>query len=276
MPVKGPGRGSKENCCTKPVRAPDLPDVEKDASILALLGILVDFADLGFGVHPRWHRASVRLGCFHAKRQAGGLSRPPESTSQIACDTARDPDLRVAAIDALRAEIDALSETEDLEIGLRDAHHDLTVGGSRAGKTRTVLAPNLQRYPGSMAATDPKGELSAATLAHRSAPIEAGGLGQTCHVIDPYGVSKLPPDRRATFNALDLVDNDDEQAVDVAGSLADVMIVRANPENEHFNDSARMFVQGLALFVAKTHSGKAYLKRGKTDKADPEAIWGAL
>ncbi|ARE41696.1 hypothetical protein RGUI_3555 [Rhodovulum sp. P5] len=31
---------------------PDLPDAEKDAIILALWGILVNFADLGFGVHP--------------------------------------------------------------------------------------------------------------------------------------------------------------------------------------------------------------------------------
>ncbi|RAP43224.1 hypothetical protein BYZ73_00495 [Rhodovulum viride] len=175
----------------------------------------------------------------------------------IACDTARDPDLRAAEIDTLQEEIDALSETDSLEIGLRDDRHHLMVGGSRAGKTRTVLSPNLKRYPGSVAATDPKGELTTATLAHRSAPLEEGGLGQTCHVMDPYNVSKLPPERWATFNALDLVDNDDEQAVDVAASLADMMIVRANPENEHFDDSARMFVQGLVLFVAETHHGKA-------------------
>ena len=175
----------------------------------------------------------------------------------IAINTERDSDTRRAEIDAIEEEIAALSETDTLDIGLRDDRHQLLVGGSRAGKTRTVLAPVLARYPGSCAATDPKAELFRSTAALRSAPISEGGLGQTCRVLDPYGVSKLPPELRDTINPLDLIDCEDEQAIDMAASIADMMTVRTNPESEHFDDSSRMFLQGLELHVAHVHQGKA-------------------
>ncbi|MEM8692609.1 MAG: type IV secretory system conjugative DNA transfer family protein [Pseudomonadota bacterium] len=191
--------------------------------------------------------------------------------NEISIDTGRDADDRRREIDAIEEEIIALSETDTLDVGIQDDRHHLLVGGSRAGKTRTVLGPILQRYPGSVVVNDPKAELARSTAKLRSAPVSEGGLGQTCHVLDPYGVSKLPLEQRDTMNPMDLVNNEDEQAIDVAASIADMMTVRTNPENEHFDDSSRMLLQGLTLYVADAHAGKAtrnlitvrdYLMRG--------------
>lgn len=176
---------------------------------------------------------------------------------EIARDTARPAALREREIDALQAEIEALLHTDTLAIGIRDDRHHLVVAGSRAGKTTTLLTPTLARYPGSAVAIDPKGEVFRMTAASRSAPASDGGLGQRCLVMDPYGVSGLPPEKRATFNPLDLIDAADEEAIDVAASIADMTVVRTSPENEHFDDSARMTLQGLMLFVADQHAGKA-------------------
>lgn len=206
--------------------------------------------------------------------------------SAIAQDTARNGEDRRTEIDFIETEIAALSETAMLDIGIRDDRHHLLVGGSRAGKTRTVLRPNLERYPGSVVVTDPKAELARSTAVLRSAPVSEGGLGQTCHIMDPYGVSKLPSEARGTFNPHDLIDNEDEQSIDVAASIADMMVVRTNLENEHFDDSARMFLQGLILHVADSHAGKAsrnlitvrdYLMRGAPleKERNKEGIEGA-
>ncbi|MDU8913941.1 hypothetical protein [Aestuariicoccus sp. MJ-SS9] len=54
---------------------------------------------------------------------------------------------------------------------------------------------------------------------------------------------------------MDLINNEDEQAIDVTASIADMMTVRTNPENEHFDDSSRMLLQGLTLYVADAHAG---------------------
>ena len=175
----------------------------------------------------------------------------------IAVDTGRDADIRHAEIDALEEEICALSETDCIEIGLRDDRHQLVVAGSRAGKTTTLLEPILGRYPGSAITTDPKGELYRKTAKQRALPVEDGGLGQRCIALDPYGTTRLPLAERGSFNPIDLIDSEDDLAIDTAAGIADALIVRSNEENTHFDDSARIFLKGLILFVADRHAGRA-------------------
>ena len=62
----------------------------------------------------------------------------------------------------------------------------MTVAGSRAGKSSTVLIPNLRQYPGSVVVLDPKGELARATIEHRRR------MGQKCFVLDPFGETGVP------------------------------------------------------------------------------------
>ena len=65
-------------------------------------------------------------------------------------------------------------------IGIDDDRHIVTVAGNRAGKSSSVLIPNLLRYPASMVVLDPKGELAMATAAHRQR------MGQKVYVLDPF------------------------------------------------------------------------------------------
>ena len=54
-------------------------------------------------------------------------------------------------------------------LGYLDDRPQVTIAGARAGKTSTVLEPNLYLYPGSIIALDPKGDLSARTARLRQA-----------------------------------------------------------------------------------------------------------
>ena len=67
-------------------------------------------------------------------------------------------------------------------LGHLDDRPQITIAGARAGKTSTVLEPNLYLYPGSMLALDPKCELA------RTAPLRRA-LGHNVHVLDPFGLS---------------------------------------------------------------------------------------
>ncbi len=68
-------------------------------------------------------------------------------------------------------------------IGIEDDRHVCTFAGSRAGKGRSAIIPNMLHWPGSVLATDPKGELAAVTARQRKR------LGQSVHVLDPFGVT---------------------------------------------------------------------------------------
>lgn len=81
----------------------------------------------------------------------------------------------------------------DQLIGIEDDRHILTVAGSRSGKSVGLIS-NLFFYPGSILATDPKGELASITATKRMA------LGQKVYVVDPFGVASkdtLPSGHRS-------------------------------------------------------------------------------
>ena len=57
-------------------------------------------------------------------------------------------------------------ETSHLFVG-DDDRHLVTLAGSRAGKGRSLIIPNLLSYPGSVVCIDPKGENAAVTARYR-------------------------------------------------------------------------------------------------------------
>lgn len=131
-------------------------------------------------------------------------------------------------------------------LGVMDDRHMMTVAGSRAGKGRGVIVPNMLLYAGSVLATDPKGELAALTARHR-----AQRLKQAVHILDPFGVT---PERlrpwRAAFNPLaGLSAGDDPAIVGNAAMIADALVV-AGGKDPHWDESARAFIEGLLLHVA--------------------------
>src|SRR5262249_15632175 len=115
-------------------------------------------------------------------------------------------------------------------LGHIDDRPMITIAGARAGKTSTILEPNLYLYPGSMLILDPKGELAGTARLRRA-------LGHNVYVLDPFGQSR---ERSASFNALSELDPDSLTIVDDVASIAQALIVdEGNADTRHWIDSAR-------------------------------------
>jgi type IV secretion system protein VirD4 len=116
----------------------------------------------------------------------------------------------------------------------------VTIAGARAGKTSTVLEPNLYLYPGSMLILDPKGELSRSAYLRRA-------LGHDVFVLDPFGQSGAAS---ACFNALAELDPENRTIADDVASITNAMIVDdGDPRAKHWNDSARALLKGIILLT---------------------------
>jgi len=137
-------------------------------------------------------------------------------------------------------------------IGVPDDRHVCTIAGSRSGKGRSALLPNLLSYPpdGSILVIDPKGDLARLTADYR-----ANHRGQTVSVLDPFCVAGEVTNRfAASFNPLRLLtDGAEDLLVPNANLIADALVVPGNGKETHWDDCARnMIGSGLCLHVA-TH-----------------------
>jgi type IV secretory pathway TraG/TraD family ATPase VirD4 len=146
----------------------------------------------------------------------------------------------------------ALMTTNRIPIGSNDDRHIKTIAGTRSGKGVSAIIPNLIYYPGSIIAIDPKNtnaQLTASRRAHGSSLCR--GMGQKVAVLAPYKVSGVDPSLLAAFNPLDLLDENDEEIIDKASSIAEALIIRnGTGDSVHFDESARLLVKGIILFVA--------------------------
>lgn len=122
----------------------------------------------------------------------------------------------------------------------RDDRHIVTVAGSRAGKGRSLILPNLATWPGSVVAIDPKGELAAKTARWR-----AEGLKQKVVVLDPYGVSGK---ETSAYNPLSDLDPDALTFLDDVALVADALIIE-DPKDRHWTDAAKNLIRTLILFM---------------------------
>lgn len=109
--------------------------------------------------------------------------------------------------------------------------HVLIVAGTRGGKGRDLIIPNLKRYKGSVFVLDPKGENAQKSYEYRPDPF---------FVLDPFGVSGLPS---ARFNPLRYLVG--PSMITDAQTLADALIIG----DDHFASSARQLLVGLMLYV---------------------------
>jgi type IV secretion system protein VirD4 len=126
-------------------------------------------------------------------------------------------------------------------IGYLDDRPKNTIAGARAGKTSTVLEPNLYLYPGSMLVLDPKGELARKAASLRRA------LGHDVYVLDPFGQSGQPS---ASFNPLAELDATSSTIVDDVSSLTQALIVDdGDSRAQHWNSSARTLLMGIILLT---------------------------
>jgi len=130
-------------------------------------------------------------------------------------------------------------------IGSLDDRHILTIAGSRSGKGRSGIIPNLLTYGGSVFSIDPKGDHAVLTAKHR-----AEVLGQKVGIIDPFGL--MPEILRpyvVRFNPLSILDYDSPTIIEDAGLIASALVIEEARE-PHWSETARAFVEGVILYVA--------------------------
>jgi type IV secretion system protein VirD4 len=119
--------------------------------------------------------------------------------------------------------------------------------------------PNLLHWPGSCIAIDPKGELATITASRRSPvgskwskPMEGEGK---VHVLDPFErVTGPAVDFRGGFNPLSDLDADTDTGLEMAGQIADALVIQQKEAGSHWTQSARSFLRGLILFVCKSEA----------------------
>lgn len=128
-------------------------------------------------------------------------------------------------------------------VGLKDDRHMITVAGSRAGKGRSAILPNMLTYTGSILATDPKGELASLTATRR-----ADKLGQNVRVLDPFGVADVPDQYRASFNPLSILHPTSATVIEDAGLIADALIIPTGGDS-HWDESARELITAILLHL---------------------------
>lgn len=137
-------------------------------------------------------------------------------------------------------------------VGNGDDRHIISVAGSRSGKGRSAIIPNLFLWPGSCVVTDPKGE-----NASRTAVVRSKRAGHRVAVIDPHHSADVPDDLRMNFNPLDLIDAEDDEAIDLAAAIGDaVMIDSGDGKDIHWVESARQVFEAVLLHVATSEFGE--------------------
>ena len=150
-----------------------------------------------------------------------------------------------------RAGMTLLGQWQGRTLGHGDDRHICTIAGTRAGKTSTLLIPNLRRYPASCVVLDPKGELVKATAAHRAK------MGQHVIVLDPFGETGVPSATHNPFAEL-AQGKGGHVSADVA-QIADALIV-GNQRDPHWTDSAKNLLRGIVLHLLATQPQKVTLR----------------
>jgi len=133
-----------------------------------------------------------------------------------------------------------------------DNRHLITVAGTRAGKGRSLILPNLITWPGSAIVIDPKGELARKTARWRNE-----GLKQSVVVLDPFGVSGW---KGTSYNPLDDIDPASDSVMDDVAMIADALITNESTGDRHWTDSAKNLIRLLILYMF-TDGGEATFLR---------------
>lgn len=136
-------------------------------------------------------------------------------------------------------------------LGFGDDRHVCLVSGSRGGKGASSIINNLCLWPGAVVVIDPKGDNATVTAARRGEGTDiCEGMGQAVHVLDPFGAAKVDDDYRSHFNPMDALDPDSRECIDLAGRMADaVVIVREDAKEPFWDEAGREMVKGLILHV---------------------------
>jgi type IV secretion system protein VirD4 len=123
--------------------------------------------------------------------------------------------------------------------------HILTIGPTRSGKGRRLLAPELiLDTDRSIIVVDPKGELAKWTAAHRA-------LFGDVFAVDPFGVLEDMPGLKlpsAGYNPMRWLDPTSEDFIDDATVIAEAICPVESQRETHFEQGAQEIVSGLVLY----------------------------
>ena len=122
--------------------------------------------------------------------------------------------------------------------------HVVTIAPTGAGKGTCVLIPALRRYPGQCIVMDAKGEAARLTAEHRRA------MGQTVHVLDPFGDTGLPSARLNPFDLLRAT----KRPTDHAGMLLNVLADTSRGEcrDPFWSQSGNALMQALLIHLMES------------------------
>lgn len=144
--------------------------------------------------------------------------------------------------------------------------HLLTVAPTRSGKGVSSIIPNLLTYDGSVLVIDPKGENAQVTALRRGKGDLARnikGLGQTVHVVDPWGITGFNASR---FNPLDWLSSGGQDVSENAMMLADAIVTprQGQSYNDPFwDEEAKALLMGLLLYVALDENEEGHRNLGR-------------
>lgn len=146
-------------------------------------------------------------------------------------------------------------------LGAKDDRHILLCCGARSGKGTSFIVPNLISWPGSCVVIDPKGENAIVTANTRGTGSEyTGHLGQKVVILDPMdelGRIKSPAAKyKGSFNPIDLVRMHPGEAMDIAATIAESLIVAESTADTYWTDAGKDALRALILHVATAREFK--------------------
>jgi type IV secretion system protein VirD4 len=174
---------------------------------------------------------------------------------------------KVAEID-LGAAVQARDGTQDLDAVIADPvpmrkpgggsyrvkfdgpEHILTIGPTRSGKGRRLLAPELiYDTDRSIIVVDPKGELARWTATHRAKSSEV-------FAVDPFGLLENVPGLELAstgYNPMRWLDPSSEDFIDDATAVAEAICPVESQRDPHFEQGAQDIVAGLVMYHRLTN-----------------------
>lgn len=179
---------------------------------------------------------------------------PPEILAQVGFKDG-GADIYLGAVEARTVQVtraDGRSEsktTGGFPIGNRDDRHLTTIAGTRSGKGRSAIIPNLLCYGGSVLVIDPKGENASITARYR-----AKVLGHKVCVLDPFNKTTSSCDPyRQRYNPLTILRPESDTLIEDAGLIADALVVPSGGKDTHWDETAKSLIEGLILHTVTTY-----------------------
>ena len=200
-------------------------------------------------------------------RYAGHIGKPPDSHFELPSNLAATESLRfklgnpeskmfLGVVNGNVAKGERLPDGRATRyvmggtpIGIGGDQHGITIGGSRTGKGRNFVVPNLLALPAetSLVSIDPKGD-----NARLTAPYRADVLGQAIAVFDSFGVAGDECQSfHSVYNPIETVEKSDNRTfVPNAKLIADALIVTGDFKDKHWDTTAQQILSGLCALVA--------------------------